>query len=812
MASHSLAAGGTVQPLPSRGSPASCWLLHLPAPLFELVLQHLSLAQQLNHCSHLCYRLPPPTANSLRYSPLLLNDDVVRSLSQSPRLLALLTKATNVVLQFDGSPATSLATELLSNVSATDLLFPSLASFTYTLSHSAWMDGAKRTARHPPPIDLHGPHQPPLSTACLIPFLVARRDSLHSLCIEHRGPHKLQFDIDASLAPLSSLRRLYVAVPLSGEDMTQLLTLPLDVLDLSKSVVGSQRQPGPPPPASSVDGCVLLQSCRVLRLPQEDLERAVSPAWLAYLDAIVTARTASGRLHTLSVQHTLSAAATEQLLASPPSHSLTVAVLHGNVLSQAAVTKQFLVDGVVPHQLRLSIVCGAWPSRSMLQPLIDFVGCYQPHFRSIKLTSLPHLERVASEVLMVVSHCANLRTLTVSGWPDWPRPQPRWPDFRPSQTRWAERSQLALHSFTLDGLQASEADVCRLLSACPSLRACKLGLLELSVGMLHALSCSCPLLRHLQLDIADESALASTVAPAVEGQPAARPFRSLTQLDLYLQGTAIPLTPHSNGPLRLPTVVSNLITCLFDSPLRQLRLAVRCNDGQYQPALMPLLMALPRLERLQTGSSRWQPVDTSLSITAWDDTDVEETQAGHTAATPPPPSAALASSEPALPAAAPPATSAASSASSASSLRSLDLRVSSALLPVEHLAALLSHCPAVTSIRLTVHAQDGLLLLFLHCLGCIGLHCPLIEDVTFELDPPGMPTRMHVAALSVDEVRAVVDACQLPAGAFGALRCVCEVGDVVQALSAEAASYVRRRWLSGARAGAVLDWHKPQSE
>ena len=367
----------------------------------------------------------------------------------------------------------------------------------------------------------------------------------------------------------------------------------------------------------------------------------------------------------------------------------------------------------------------------------------------------------------------------------------------------ARSSALLSHTLVLARWTGAEANVCPLLSACPSLQVCVLDffLFPLSVGMLNALSSSCPLLTHLQLSVGGEFAPPDTATTVEALSPPPSPFRSLVHFDLHYMSW-------SRSSAHISSLVMTTVqSFIAGSPLQQLRLTLHFKV-YYQPALTPWLLTLPKLERLQVTVGEWQLIHAAQQSTAWEDDlddDVDEKQAGHTAATPPPPSAALASSEPALPAAAPPATSAASSASSASSLRSLDLRVSSALLPVEHLAALLSHCPAVTSIRLTVHAQDGLLLLFLHCLGCIGLHCPLIEDVTFELDPPGMPTRMHVAALSVDEVRAVVDACQLPAGAFGALRCVCEVGDVVQALSAEAASYVRRRWLSGVRGVPVLD-------
>ena len=247
--------------------------------------------------------------------------------------------------------------------------------------------------------------------------------------------------------------------------------------------------------------------------------------------------------------------------------------------------------------------------------------------------------------------------------------------------------------------------------------------------------------------------------------------------------------------------MTRLYHALAGSPLRQLHVMLRFNV-QYQVALTSRLAALVALERLKVTIDEWEPITASVTPTSgWDkevDDEADEKYAEHRAAIPShTPPAGLASPVPVSPTSQP----------STSSLDSLDLLVSLEVDPVEHFAALLTRCPAVTSIKLNMrslstHTNGQLLLSFLHCLAHIGLHCPLIERVTFALSLFGPAAGADVRVVGEEDVRGVVEKYVMPAHAFGCLRYVCEVVDASEVLSQEAAEYVRRRWMCNS--GAVL--------
>ena len=536
MAARGWPSGATSQLCSTDDESADSSFPRLPSPLLELVLQHLSLAQQLNHCSHLCYRLPPPTANSLCYAPLLLNDGVVRRLSQSPRLFGLLSAATSVTLHVDGAPGAATALQLVVSSTNLELLFPQLASFTFELSRQAMDDEVKRRTRQAAMEGLRWPYQGPLSLAPLVPFLSARSATLRFLRIDHSASRPLLSGLDSLLRPLRSLRRLYIATLLSMDIVAPLLHLPLDVLDLSRSELIWQTHDEYEPAVADLAGCALLQSCCVLRLPKLEGPWA-PPLWMAYLDAIVTARTGNTRPHTLSVHHAVSAAATEQLLVSPPCRSLTIAVPREIVSSESAAAHQFMADGKAPRQLRLSISCDQWADQSAMQRLVDFVQLCQSHVGSMTLKMLPYVGHVTSQLLSAISHCTKLETLSLSASQNNP-PRALWPDDHSTQTRWPERPRLSqLQSLTLAGLKGAEDGVCWLLSACPSLRVCRLDLAYLTLDMLRILASSSPLLSHLQLQVSVTSVLASTIETDEERPRPAILFRSLVHFDLYVHGT-----------------------------------------------------------------------------------------------------------------------------------------------------------------------------------------------------------------------------------------------------------------------------------
>lgn len=259
----------------------------------------------------------------------------------------------------------------------------------------------------------------------------------------------------------------------------------------------------PQPLLTSVAGCELLRSCRILRLPQ--VSCVLLPYWLAYLDDIVTQRTDSTLPHTLSVNHRMDAAAAEHLIASPPSRSLSIGMPHGVCLNIPETELPFVIRAdrspqlvAQPRQLHLSITCDYWSTHSKMQPFIDLVMCRQRCLRSITLPELPRLEQVTREVLAAVSHCTNLQTLSLSAMKG--RRRLHWLNGPTSQTQRTHRPQLShLHTLTLTELKGARTKVCHLLSACPSLQVCVIRLRDVTVGMLRLLASSSQRLTRLQL-------------------------------------------------------------------------------------------------------------------------------------------------------------------------------------------------------------------------------------------------------------------------------------------------------------------------
>ena len=766
----------------------------LPAPVIELILQLLTLGEQLNECTHLCKSFPPVSASTIRHAPpLLLTAVSVVRLSQSARLLALFTSATSVVLHVDSVPRSSRAWQFVTSSPNVELLFPQLSSFAFKLSATVAAEEQRRRVPLQARVNNDAPAEPPvtpLSMLPLLPFLTARQSTLRSLSIVHPG-YTLVAELTSLLTPLTSLRRLHLATQLIRDSLMQLMSLPLDILDLSDSELSHERPGEQPNELEAVPS----RSWRVLRLPQPYMR--MHQYLFGGLDAIVTARTSSTQPHTLSVQHMMSVAAAEQLINMPPSRSLAIVIAAAQAerevfLSRAAAAPSFMA---APRQLHLSIDCSYWNNRTAMQPFIDFVTSHYHRLRSITLTELPRLDQVTNEALIAVSQCEKLESLSLSTSAN----RPRWPDTGPPSPEavWSGQPPFThLRTLSLTGLRGAQADVCRILSACPSLHICVLDLLDLSVDMLAVLASSCPLLRHLQLKVSDETALATSPTTNSERLHPVAHFRSLVLLDLHYTAWS------RTRPQHLLSVMTRLYSLLDGSPLRQLTLMLRF-EVQYQVALTSRLPVAVKLERMRVTIGEWEPfVAKPDQVTSgWDEEvdDVEERKWKQHRAAPLLPPAQLPSPIPVLPHAQPP---------TSSSLDSLDVIVSLDSLPIEHLELLLTHTPAITAIKLTIRYPDSVLLLsFLQSLAHIGTHCPRIERITYTLD--GQAEAGDVQVVSGDEVRSTVDQRVMAEHAFGCLRCVCEIGPARQVLSQEAAAYVRWRWMSNVRGVAILDWHTP---
>jgi len=521
--------------------------------------------------------------------------------------------------------------------------------------------------------------------------------------------------------------------------------------------------------------------------------------WLDYLDAMATERTSSSGPHTLSVQHEVSVEAGKQLLTSPPSRSWRI-LAQGKAALDAAVGLQWAneIDGVVPPQVELSVKCYDWATS--VRPFTRFALRYCHNIRSIRLGELPQQEQVTARLLMAVSHCSNLETLYLAASPNCAP----WPDEPATELEWAMRPhRLArLHTLVLTGVMGAEADVCRILSASPSLRKCVLDPSKHSMAMLRVLAACCPLLSRLQLLVRDMDALIAQINVSREEPQPVVPFRSLLKLDVLAYGVT---SPHDSAVHWASLCDALRSSPVAGSPLGQLGMTLWYRSAQHQPAIAPLLLALPRLEKLWLTSGDRSWVGEELSTLAWDQEEHDEeddSRAQHRAAL------AIAEATRRPSESVPPP-----SLLSVSSLTSLDTVVS-AFLPIEHFVALLRYCPAVTSIKLTIHAADGLLT-FLHCLAHIGRHCPLIERITFALDfSDPRAAASGVQLFSVMCVGHVVNqhTHDMPADAFASLRSVCRVGRAAQVLSKQASLYVRQRWMSTAREDAVLDWQAPPSQ
>ena len=772
--------------------PTTLSLQQLPVHLLELILQHLHFKEQLGHCTHLSKHFSPLTATSLRYATVLLTDGTVSSISRSPRLLSLLAGATSVELVLDTIPLRSRAVRFLLSASNVDVLFPRLAHFRYRLSPLAvedyvgWMLYEK---------------EPQYSTMPLLPFLLARSNSLRSLHFDQHaelGPlHHIE--MPPLLASITSLRCLVVAGrTLSVDVLPSLLALPLDTLDLSTCWLFNPNRASSPPPIASVADCALLRSCRVLHLPilrPDSVIHPLSPSWKAFVEAFVTERTDSTRLHALSVQHKLSPAANQRLVDLPPSRvlsmHLTVKQAQDAFFSRAAASPHFIN---MPLQLRLSVNCQKWTTSRRVQPFVSFVALHHDRIRSLSLTSLPLLPEFISSMMATVSRCTQLQSLDMQLMNE--RQQPKGREHKWDK-RWTEQRRLDhLHTLRLSGLRDDHGQLHRLLLSCPALRVCSLDLPKISAHLLSALASSCPLLSRLHLTTSprqligeaantDEEPLLSTITS----------LRSLTHLVIHYSTKDGHVTPFVLRSL------SALQPFLVGSPLRQLTLVVPA-ASLYQEAVTALLLTLPMLQTLKVASC--ETVCVSQLSTAWDnehpDDHMDEEQPTHKSMQ----NSSLHHS------------ALASVAQASSSLHSLELVISSTLLPVEHLSTLFAHCPVVTSIHLIIEDRyrfefpesEHALVTLLHCIARIGLHCPLIEKITFYVQyfrPLGYKSQTWMV-VGVKEVRDVVDAYELLTHAFAHLRLVREIGGGLEVLSDEADEYVRQKCLSNARCTTMLDW------
>ena len=453
----------------------------------------------------------------------------------------------------------------------------------------------------------------------------------------------------------------------------------------------------------------------------------------------------------------------------------------------------------MPRHLRVQIACAHWLQYRHMQPFISFVAAHHCRLCSLTLHNIPPQVEVANAVLAISSRCENLRALRLSA--------ARLLDSRTAvgydiSELWAEQPRLdQLHTLQLTGLRDEQGNVGRLLAICPVLRACTLDLPGISIAMLSTLATSCPLLSHLQLlGITHDSEL-SLLVLASDERPPSTPFRSLVRLDLHYAADRYA------APTDMPTL-SSLHTFLVGSPLRRLTLALE-HEAHYQPALAALLAVVAGVESVAVTRGVPELVEAPIAGMAWDDggEDEESDEKRPINAT----ASSLASVH-SLAAATP---TPPPSERAASSLVTLELLVQNKLPPIHHLAALLARCPALTSIRLTIHDQyrgtfdisntDSMRLTLLHCLATIGQHCPLIEQISFRLLHVTPPLAGAGRVVGVDEVRSVVDAYKLPGGAFAHLQRVRELRGGVDVFSDEAAEYVRRHWLSVVSEAALVE-------
>ena len=764
--------------------PAATSLHRLPHNLLELVLQHLSLAEQLSHTTHISKQCATPTAVSLRYTTLLLDDDTVWHISHSSRLLALLSTVPSVILQLNTVPQKSHALQFIARPPNVDTLFPHLAHFSFRLSALASADATRR---------MNGLADEPLSMLPLLPYLSARSATLRSLHIS-QCVHRIRYDetLTAELLPLlasfTALQRLCLAgMVLWSEQLPLLLALPLDTLDLSTTTVDTRDHDAQPPSIASVAGCALLRTCRILRLPRI---LYLPSAWMDYVDAVVVARTDSDRPHTLTVHHRLGAAAAQQLFDLPPARSLSVAFSAVDADEDAFFSHAAASPTTrLPHRLRVVVDCPQYVPSSMT-PFVSFVAVHHACIRSLTNAVLPRSRAVSAVVLAAVSRCANLHELQLAGMEE----KRRQKGYEAEAPRWAEQARLdQLHTLKLTGLRDEQQSLCRLIAICPALRVCTLDCVDGSVGMLSALATSlatsCPLLSHLQLlGITHDSELSLPVLASDERVPPT-PFRSLVRLDLH----------YTHWFQQQPSPLAKLHPFLVHSPLRRLTLALQC-EVAYGAAVTALLEAVPGLEKLRVGTGQWTVmIEEPTGWQVWDDEEDEEAdEKRQTVAT-----CVVPVNRP-VPVSDPPP----------SALDTLDLLLSPTFLSINHLVALLTHCPALTSIRLTISYKRDSLLHFLHCLAHIGRHCPSIADITFHLEAAGerpvwgqpLP-EVTVRVVHVDEARDVVDTYELPAHAFAHLQSMRQVGDVREVLNEESAQYVRQQWFSAVRGAAIFDWH-----
>ena len=416
---------------------------------------------------------------------------------------------------------------------------------------------------------------------------------------------------------------------------------------------------------------------------------------------------------------------------------------------------------------------------------MSFVAAHHARIRSITLTDLPTLPEVTSSMLTVLSYCTELRSLELSvskSGTFYMLKRSGLESIR--EVQWAEQLRFDhLHTLKLAGLRDAQGNLCRLLPSCPALRMCTLDLPNVSVGILTALASSCPLLSHLQLSVTHGIAVVSQTACATEEAQLPTPLRSLDQFDLVCESYG--------SPAELPLLTA-LYPFLIGSPLRHFNLFIVNTDRHYHPLLTSLLQTLPQLETLRVAKGQPNSIAAPQVSSAWDDDESDE--AGNAlrslltllADSPP--------LSPTLP------LSSLSTQPSTSSLTSLELVVSSRTLTLDQLSALLAHCSAVTTIHLTIYEEADrdyprrhhVLSTFLHCLGRLGQHCPLIEEITFQLDYSGGGCSVDkLILLDIEEVRAVVDEYAMPAHAFAHLRLVREVAGGLEVLSEEPDEYLK---------------------
>ena len=739
-------------------------LYQLPSSLVDLILCFLPLHDKLSHCSHLSRRAPPLSPASLRYDELQLTAASTARLLHSSRLLALLSQLSHLSCVFDewlvlpkyvhgivvpfGLSEVSLPLVLRQLPSH----FPALARLTIRC----------------PTYDMQRTEQVPLPK-----LQSSLKSTLRSLAFESISLDTSSQWLLSNVLSLSALRNLCLAVTLHPDCLSLLLQQPLHILDLSDSRLSKDAAPFLPE-----RGWVLATTCRVLKLPTS---RFLTSDF--YLDSILqrwqTEVAATGRqLHTLEINHVMSESAVHAAFALPAPHNLSVAVQGHKADLDSFLPTAASLPALNSPKVHLRVYAHHWRREESLQHCLDLLTRHPTHIRTLDVTVRPQPMGeiwLAQKLLAALSHCSRLQSVVLHcGDTNAPvisrnahngQVNEQWRSLPALWARDIRLPDLRILSVT----NVADADLCRIVASCPALEYCMVDLLPASVSLLSLLAITCPMLKTLH--VRSRLGLAHSLddeKSELQRQFELVPFRSLTSLTL----------PGVAGWLGRKAAVafqtSTLQALLAGSPLRRLQLADWYTNESHVNALLPVLQSLPQLEvlLLREGSGAVEPPPTAR----WDEEgQVEEeeqaslTRHSHISSASPPPSDALHS------------TFASPSFDDtvhrglhhlALLLQALQT-VHPTLSPMSNLATLLSHTPHLTSITVTIRANQSLAATcVLHTLGVLGMYAPLIETIIFIHDLMATAPVHHSVSdvLDTASVRSLADCYTLPACAFGRLR------------------------------------------